>query len=150
MKAFVFSLERMRQYKDQLLNREKDLLARLQQEKKSIEVKIEQLEQYRLLKQKELQQKQQDGMDSKEMGAYQFYMDNTAHLLEQYHKDLAKAGEKVERQLQVVITYSQEINGLDKLEEKQREEYRYKEAKENELQISELVSSKFIREQQSI
>lgn len=147
MKAFVFSLERMRQYKDQLLNREKDFLAHLQQEKRSIEAKITALESYREKKQRELGQKQTEGMDAREIASYQFYLENTAHLLEQYRKDLKKAETKVERQIQVVVAASQEISGLNKLEEKQLEEYRYQQAKETELQISELVSSKYIREQ---
>ena len=47
----------------------------------------------------------------------------------------------------VVLAASQEVSKLDKLEERQLEEYKKDAAKEEELFISELVSSDSIRKQ---
>ena len=56
----------------------------------------------------------------------------------------------IERQRRVVLGLSQEVSGLEKLEEKQREEHERLLAKENELIISEFIASKFIRDKVAI
>jgi hypothetical protein len=48
----------------------------------------------------------------------------------------------IERQRRVVVRLSQEVSGLDKLEEKQRAEYDYLVTKENEQIIEEFLSFK--------
>ena len=52
----------------------------------------------------------------------------------------------MERQLKVVIAASQDVSGLNKLEEKQLEEYQLAAAKADELEIAEFISSRMIRE----
>ena len=47
---------------------------------------------------------------------------------------------KVQKQLKVVVAATQEVSSLEKLEEKQIEEYRYQEQKETEQFIEEFVS----------
>lgn len=142
MKRFVFTLERIRSYKDQVLNKEKNTLGRLQQNRDAIAKRISGLENYRVLKQAERQRKQRSGMNASELTSYRFFMENTALQLEDLRAALAKAEIEVERQLRIVVAASQEVSGLDKLEEKQREEYRAQESKESELLISEhLVTS---------
>lgn len=142
MKRFIFSLERIRNYKEQVLNKEKNTLGRLRQHRDAIVQQIADVENYRALKQAELLRKQRAGMSASELTSHRFFMENTALQLKDLQAALVKAEIEVERQLKIVVAASQELSGLDKLEEKQREEYRVKEAKEAELLISEhLVTS---------
>ena len=55
---------------------------------------------------------------------------------------LNKAEEELEAQRQVVLAIYQEKTGMDKLEERQLEEYRLLEAKENENDIMQVISNK--------
>lgn len=147
MKSFVFSLERMRNYKEQLLDREKSTLRQLQKRRNDIADTIEQVNRYREQKGEELRRRQREGMDASALSEYRFYQENTRLQLEGLRQELKLAELEAERQLQVVIAASQEVAGLDKLEEKQLEEYRQLEAKENELQIEEHVAASTIRKQ---
>ena len=53
--------------------------------------------------------------------------------------------QKVDAQLQVVLGVKSEVSGLEKLRDKQQEEYDYLLKKESEEIIGELVSGQFIR-----
>ena len=72
-------------------------------------------------------------------------MENTAKQLEELNIELKKAEEEVQKQREIVISASQEVSGLDKLEEKQLEEYRHEVNKENETEINEQITSKLVR-----
>lgn len=137
MKPFAFTLERMRRYKTQLLDKEKSTLAGLRKIRDDIEARIASIEAYRRQESEAFAEKQLHGATAGDLSAHRFMMDNTRHQLDDLAKQLIKAEEEVSRQLHVVIALSQELSGLDKLEEKQREEYRLEEARENELQIAE-------------
>lgn len=145
MKNFVFSLERMRSYKEQVLDREKNNLARLRQHRDSIERQITDLHSYREQKNNELHERQRKGMNALELNEFKFYLDNTRNQLKGLSKELSVAEREVERQLQIVINASREVAGLDKLEEKQLEEYRVLETQDNNLQIQEYVISNIVR-----
>ena len=149
MKPFVFSLERMRKFKQQNLDKEKNTLRRLQAQKNEIEKNITDLKQYREIKDKEYKEKQLTGVTSAEMMAFNFYMENTRMQIKSLREDLHKAKELVEKQLKVVVEASKEVSELDKLEEKQLEEYKYMEAKETELEILETVTTKLSRKKSS-
>lgn len=144
MKSFEFSLERMRNYKDQVLEKEKTSLRQLQTKKNKIETDIEDLENYRKVKESEFRKEQEIGVTPDRFLSFKFYMENTRHQLDSLYEELVVTEAKVEEQIKVVVKASQEVSGLDKLEEKQLEEYRYLETKENEVQILELVSTKMI------
>ena len=149
MKPFIFSLERMRSYKTQLLNKEKSTLARLKKEKDELDRKIAALDVFRRKEYDSFIEKQQHGVTATDLSSHNFIMDNTRHQQEELARLLIKAKEAVATQLKVVIAISQELSGLDKLEEKQREEYRMEESHANELEIAETISSKLIRSRQA-
>lgn len=149
MKRFVFSLERMQNYKQQVLNREKSTLRRLRQQRDAIEDRISGLQQYCRQKNLELQDKQKLGMSAAELNAYGYLMENARRQLESSRAELAQAEAEVERQRKIVLTATQEVSGLDKLEEKQLEAYRLETARDNEQQISEQVSIRLVRKRSS-
>lgn len=149
MKPFAFSLARMRHYKEQVLNKEKNELAKLNKHREEIKQNIRKIENYRIDKSNEINLKSILGVSPFEMSSYKFFMENTKHQLEGLAKDLIKADEDVAKQLKVVIEASKDLNGLDKLEEKQLEEYRVLAAKEEENTIAEHVTVSMVRKKVS-
>ena len=63
--------------------------------------------------------------------------------------DRKAAEEAVERQRRTVLAASQEVSGLDKLQEKQWEEYRHLYAKDSERQISEYLTMQVNRQKET-
>ena len=59
--------------------------------------------------------------------------------------ELARTQARVEKQRHVVKEASQEVKKLEKLKEKQMEEYRHEEAKEQQDLIIEHVAGTFVR-----
>lgn len=139
MKQFRFSLERMRTYKGQLLDREKSALRVLQQRKNEIESRLARIIEFKEEKNRELIEKQMRGINAQEMDVYRLYIENARLQIRQLEAELRIASGEVERQLAIVVKASQEVSGLDKLEEKQLREHQKLEAKEQERTISELL-----------
>lgn len=149
MKPFVFSLERMRTYKEQVLTKEKGVLSKLRRRQDEIEAEIAALLRYREEAAHAFNRKQSTGVSAMDLSAHNFLMENTRRQLEQLRQDLLKAEEDVERQMKVVLAASQEVSSLDKLEEKKLDEYHYMQSKAEELEISELINVGLSREGRS-
>ena len=141
MKSFQFSLARMRSYKEQVLEKEKTTLRHLQAEKAKIETDIENLENHRKEREQEFKESK-NGLMASELMLYKFHAENTRLQLNNLYEELKRAEARVDAQIKVVVSASQEVSGLDKLEEKQLEEYRYLEAKELQEEILEMVAKK--------
>ena len=139
MKPFVFSLERMREYKSQVLDTEKNLLRVLHKRLADIEEAIVACRMFRHCKQEEMAQRQQHGSTMRDLEECKFYLENTRLQLEDLEVARELAAAEVERQRLVVVKASQDVASLDKLEEKQLEEYHYLEARDNEKTIQEHV-----------
>ena len=78
---------------------------------------------------------------------YKFHSENTRLQLNNLYEELKRAEQRIDAQIKVVVGASQEVSGLDKLEEKQLEEYRYLEAKEMQEEILEMVAKKSTEEE---
>lgn len=143
MKKFQFSLSSMLNYKDALLNKEKNMLLQLRARQIAIEEKIERSEKQLLVLETEMKTKAMRGMTMRELKTFEFHLQNARGLLKQLGIELARARDDVEEQRRLVVGLSQEVSGLEKLGEKQREEYNYGLQKEEELRIGELVSLKY-------
>lgn len=146
MKSFQFSLAKMRSYKEQVLEKEKTTLRQLQAEKTKIETDIENLENHRKAREQEFKESK-NGLMASELMLYKFYAENTRLQLNNLYEELRRAEARVEAQIKVVVAASQEVSGLDKLEEKQLEEYKYLEAKELQEEILEMVAKKSTEEE---
>ncbi len=141
MKQFVFSLDKMRGYREQVLDKEKQTLSRLRAKEQEIEEQKTKIEEYRIELNEEFKKKQETGLMAAELATYGFMFDNTLKQITELQKALIRATEAVEIQRNVVVSASQGVSVLDKLEERQREEYMYKLNKEVENDISELVNT---------
>ena len=79
---------------------------------------------------------------------YEYEKDSIRNQLKQLRIEQKRAEIEVDRQVKVVVAASQEVAGLDKLKEKQLEEYQHQVAKADEDFISEYISGKLIRQAQ--
>ncbi|MCM1226929.1 MAG: flagellar export protein FliJ [Clostridium sp.] len=146
MKKFVFSMQKMRDYKKQILESEKNNLMALRREKNELEEKMEQLENIMEELRKGSNDEIAKGTTASRLMFYSMQMDGVKRDQTQTTYQINFAEMKIEKQRRKVVNLSQELSGLDKLEEQQREEYRKLEAKENETAIEEFLSFKMTSE----
>lgn len=147
MKKYEFSLKRILDYKNQMLNREKNTLLGLRMERKGLEDKIEDLDrQYELIN-LEMHEKFKDGMTVSQINVYEFRKTGVREEKRAILKRIALLDISIERQQKKVVTAKQEVSGLEKLEEKQLEEYNAAYNKEQEDIIAEFVSTSFTRKE---
>ena len=88
-----------------------------------------------------------NGLMASDLMLYKFHSENTRLQLNNLYEELRRAEARIEAQIKVVVAASQEVSGLDKLEEKQLEEYKYLEAKELQEEILEMVAKKSTEEE---
>lgn len=150
MEAFRFSLNRVRNYKTQLFEKEKNNLRLLNVKKDKLEQLTEQKKNYIRAKSKECQEKQKTGISALELIKDQVYLETAKQQLICLKEEYLQAKKDVERQLKITIAASQEVSSLDKLEERQWEEYQILVRKDQELLISEYVTSQVAREKKAI
>ena len=123
-----------------MLEREKLHLGQLRFKKKSIEEKIAAY-QFALYEIEEgFQREAAVGLTILETRSFRFQMDNLNLQIEELKKEVEKLIPLIEQQLEVVINATQEVSGLEKLKEKQLEEYNLTVQKAEELIISEFVT----------
>ena len=144
MKKFKFTLGRMLDYKDQLLDEEKNKLALLRKKKQEIDDHIESLLRELDKISVTMRQEQERGITAFQLLSYESQRTNIRRQIEQLKKEQALAKLDVKRQVQVVVQATQEVSKLDKLQDKQLEEYRKMVMKAEELEIEEFVSSRRI------
>ena len=145
MKKFSFSLARMMNYEEQILEREKGVMGRLIAEHDEIAARqqeiICQLEKIH----GEMDVEIRRGTTVYQINAYTAMIRTGKFQLEQLKKQLLIKKAEIERQRQTVTEASQEVKKLEKLKEKQLEEYHHSEKKEEAEPISEHVSGSFLR-----
>lgn len=145
MKKFKFSLERIHNYKEQILNKEKNELTALNQRKNEMLEEIDRLNRYIASVNLEISQKQKTGIKVFEMATYNFTKDNAKVQIDHIRIDIEKLDIEIEKQTQIVVEASIEVKGLDKLYEKQKKEYDANLAKIEEETIAELLTIKAFR-----
>lgn len=145
MKKFHFSLQAMRDYRERLLDEEKGTLQRLKAERDGIEEHLRRLEEEFARLSLEMVKAQMQGTTIIELRKLSAQLDNLRLQIEEQRTLLEQAEAKVEQQMSVVVAANQEVSKLDKLEERQREEYRHQVNKAEEDRIDELVSQNLVR-----
>lgn len=145
MKKFEFSLRHMRDYRERLLDEEKGTLQRLKGERDQIESDITRLEGDFAALSRKMREKAEEGTTVVELRKYSAQLDNVRLQIRELEKALTKAEQKVEKQMEVVVEANKEVTKLDRLEEKQYEEYRHQANKAEEDRIDEFVSQNLTR-----
>lgn len=146
MKKFIFSLERLLRLNEQQLQKEKTRMSQIMEEKNSCENRKkmveEQLGQIHAAMDLEIRK----GTTIYQIRVFTATIENGKKQVKGLKEKLAVLDMEIERQREIVVRASQEVKKLEKLREKQLEEYRRAEAKEQELNVSEHVAGKYIRQ----
>ena len=146
MKKFAFSLQKMYDYKKQILESEKNQLMALRREKIEMENRIEQLSQMM----DEIRLKSQDevmkGTTASRLMFYSMQMDGIKREQTQITYQIGLMDMRIEKQRRKVVAVSQDVSGLEKLRDEQRSEYNHLAVKENENAIEEFLSYKLSAE----
>ncbi|MBP8855706.1 MAG: flagellar FliJ family protein [Oscillospiraceae bacterium] len=145
MKKFAFSLARLQEFKNSLLDKEKLTLAALRAELARIEEEILRVTQQLSALEHTLRDTAAKGTTIFELKKLEYQIDASRRILKEMNQRRAQQMQKVDAQLQVVLGVKSEVSGLEKLRDKQQEEYDYLLKKESEEIIGELVSGQFIR-----
>lgn len=146
MKKFVFPLEKVLRFRTSLLDEEKNKLAELRRDVVETENRIADC--HRQIEQSDLEMKESAarGTSILQMRMFNFEIDSARRMIAELEKTLKKQQALAEQQLAVVLEATKDVNGLERLRDKQREEYDEAIRKADDLTISELISSQYVRE----
>ncbi len=145
MKKFQFTLQKLKDFREQELDRQKNALALLQADLKRIEDARELLIEKVAEQSEQLERVCMLGSTASDISMRKRYI---VTLQQEIHVKEQLAEEKkheIENQLEVVVEATKEVRTLEKLEEKQLEEYNAAAGKENEQFIEEFVSGSTVR-----
>lgn len=146
MKKFTFSLQKMYDYKKQILESEKNMLMSFRREKNELELRMQQLadklDEIRVASNSEMSR----GTTASKLMFYSMQMEGIKREQTQTKYQINLAEMKIEKQRRKVVALSQDVSGLEKLEEQQRAEYNHLLAKESENSIEEFISFKMLAE----
>lgn len=145
MKKFNFPLEKVLRFRTSLLDEEKNRLAELRRDVIETENKIEDCRCQIAQSDLKLKESAMQGTSVMELQMLNFQIDSARRMITELEKTLKKQRALAEKQLAVVLEATKDVNGLERLRDKQREEYNEAVRKEDDLTISELVSSQYVR-----
>lgn len=141
MKKFNFTLQSLKKYDDQVLDSEKSILGRLRAElaemQSELDAKVAEYEQSI----DKLNELVRGGTTAMRLSLHKKYVSSLQQDIYRIKGLMAHKREEIENQLQKVIDATKEVSKLEKLEEKQLEEYRYASQKEQEQIIEEFVTN---------
>lgn len=144
MRKFRFSLEKMLAYKNQLLDREKNNLSQLHATKASKEQAVAQLREELRREDRTLREKISRGTDVTVIRSGNYMIDSIRRNIERILEDIARLEPAIERQTQVVVEASQEVSALEKLREKQLEEYKADANRAQQDSVLEFVTNSLV------
>ncbi|MBQ8825743.1 MAG: flagellar export protein FliJ [Oscillospiraceae bacterium] len=139
MKRFKFSLDKLKGYKEQILDKEKNDLAQLRSQQQALVEEKRQVEETLRLSNEEFIKKSGSGMNVIQITMFKSYHQSLSQQIKELEESIEKMENRVQRQLKVVIEATKEVSSLEKLEEKQLEAYNFQVAKAEEQFISEYV-----------
>lgn len=146
MKKFEFTLKKMQNYQEQVLQKEKNTMGQLQARRNELaacqeEIKI-QLQDIHWEMDREIKK----GTTIYRINTFTMMIKNGKTHLEDLKRQIRVLETEIEEQRKIVVEASKEVSKLTKLEEKQREEYRQAVAKEEQENILEYISGKFVKQ----
>lgn len=132
MKKFQFTLDRIKQYRIQLEEMEKNDLAALRAELSVLQEEEDAIKKAIADKTEELRRIYRRGAYPNEISVANRYLTLRKQDLEMKRQEIAEKNREIEKKLEDVLEATKEVKKLEKLEEHQLEEYREQETKENE------------------
>lgn len=137
MKKFQFSLDRIKQYRVQVEEMEKNDLAALRAELALLREQEQDILADIAAKTDELRKMFKKGAFPNEINVANRFLTSRKQDLEMKRQEIADKNREIEKKLGEVLEATKEVKKLEKLEEHQLEEYRRLETKENENFIEE-------------
>jgi flagellar FliJ protein len=150
LKKFHFTLEKLMDFRQQELDRQKNALSALQAERKKIDDEIENLKVRIAQESEELKSVCLKGSQAYDVAMRKRYIVTLQQEVHMKERQAAEKQKEIEAQLDVVVEATKDVKTLEKLEEKQLEEYNLKAGKENEQFIEEFVSGQAVRENSAV
>ena len=141
MKRFEFSLNKLLGYKQQILGKEKNDLANLRKQQQQAIDEKEELAQKLKYSNEEFLIRANCGMSSQHIVLEKCYLNSLSDKIRRLEENILLLDLHIEKQLGVVVEATKEVSSLEKLEEKQLDEYTKKEQKAEEKFIEEFVSN---------
>lgn len=146
-KKFEFSLGRMLDYRQSLLEKEKNALMQLFAQRNAIEDQLAANAELFDETNATLCEVAQQGTTIAELQRLNFKLEAIRRQHSKLEESLREMEQRIDRQRQVVTEVSQQVKGLELLRENQLEEYSYAARKEEEERVAELITSKIARQQ---
>lgn len=132
MKKFQFSLDRIKQYRIQVEEMEKNDLAALRAELAQLREQEQDIIASIAAKTDELREIFKKGAFPNEINVANRFLTSRKQDLEMKRQEIADKNIEIEKKVEEVLEATKEVKKLEKLEEHQLEEYRNQEIKENE------------------
>lgn len=145
MKKFQFSLQKLKDFRESELDRQKNALALLQADLKRLEDARETLIDTVEVQSEQLERVCRLGSTASDIAMRKRYIVTLQQEIHLKEALMEQKKQEIETQLGVVVEATKEVRKLEKLEEKQLEEYNTAAGKENELFIEEFVSGQTVR-----
>lgn len=147
MKRFQFTLDKLMGYKDQVLSKEKNDLAQLRSDQLKVISEKEEMEQKLRESGEEFAEKAALGMSIMEITMFKGFHNALIDQIRLKEKQISEFDDRIAKQLNVVVEASKDVNSLEKLRDKQLDEYRFRVNKSEEQFIEEYVSNKTFSQQ---
>lgn len=141
MKKFVFSLEKVLNFKNQTLEVLKNELAILQREMEALEAQIAKMQQVLSDTNIELTARMSEGVNAVDITIYKVYLNDISANIKKKVEEKTALGIKIAKKQIEIVGANIEIASLDKLKEKQFEEYRQEAAKAQEIELNEFINN---------
>ena len=141
MKKFSFTLQKLMDFREQELDRQKNTLGLLRVELQRINDETEELRTKIAQQSAELEQLCFNGAQAFEISIRKRYIVSLQQEIHAKEQQAVIKQQEIEKQLGVVVEATKDVRTLEKLEEKQLEEYKAAVTKENESFIEEFVSN---------
>ena len=145
MKKFQFTLQKLMDFREQELDRQKNALAVLQGDLRRINDRRDELTEKVVRYSNDLVTSSAVGLPAAEISMRKRYIVTLQQEIHECEQRAILKQQEIDKQLSVVVDATKDVRTLEKLEEKQLEEYKAAEVKENELFIEEFVSGGAVR-----
>lgn len=142
MKKFSFSLQKVLEIKEQVLENLKIELSNLNHDYKIIEQQIKNLKTNYVLVNDEFIEKSAVSISVGEMSYYKMYMGSLLKQIDKKEEEKNIVNKKIEAKRHEIINANMEISSLEKLKENELEKYKKAFMKSEEIFIDEFVSNK--------
>ena len=142
MKKFQFSLQKLLNYREQLLNIEMGTLNNMYARLRALQDELEAIENGLVAANEGFKRRTAEGILAMQMVSHNAYIESLHDDILTKNNQISLQQQAIDRQMDKVREAKIEISTMEKLKERKIEEYQYLEMKEQELFIEEFVSNK--------